>query len=80
VLAENVRWLAGYRHPRHHVSDTVGVLLQAFAEPAPLLAGAGAAGRPIVVLPVLFHLLWTGWLRTELSMPLSEISRIWRAS
>lgn len=80
VLAENVRWLAGYRHPRHHVSDTVGVLLQAFAEPAPLLTGAEAAGHPIVVLPVLFHLLWTGRLRTELSTPLSEISRVWRAS
>ena len=29
-----------------------------FAEPVALMAGAAAAGDPIAVLPVLFHLLW----------------------
>jgi hypothetical protein len=80
VLAENVRWLAGYRHPRHHRGEMAPVLLQVFAEPTPLLAGAEAAGRPIAVLPVLFHLLWTGRLRTELSAPLSETSMVWSAT
>jgi len=32
-------------------------LRAAFAEPAPLMAGAEAAGDPIAVLPVLFHLM-----------------------
>lgn len=77
VLAENVRWLAGYRHPRHHLPEVAAVLQQVFAGPAPLMAGAEAAGRPIGVLPVLFHLLWTGRLRTELSRPLAETSTVW---
>ena len=45
VLAANVRWLSRYRHPR--CSGPAGVadaLRQAFAAPAPLLAGA-ARGR-----------------------------------
>jgi hypothetical protein len=80
VLAENVRWLAGYRHPRHHRDETVPVLLRVFAEPRPLMAGAETAGPPpLVVLPVLFHLLWTGWLRTGLSTPLAETSVVWSA-
>jgi hypothetical protein len=79
VLAENVRWLAGYRHLRHHRAEVAPVLLQVFAEPTPLLAGTEAAGRPIGVLPVLFHLLWTGRLRTELSASLSETSMVWSA-
>lgn len=77
VLAENVRWLAGYRHPRHHRDETVRGLLEVFAEPRPLMAGAEAVGLPIVVLPVLFHLLWTGRLRTGLSTPLAETSMVW---
>lgn len=60
VLAANVRWLAGYWHPRclrpdHHVR-----LMEVFTEPTPLLAGAEAVGDRIVVLPSLFHLMWTG--------------------
>jgi hypothetical protein len=42
------------------------------AAPAPLMAGAGAAGDPIATLPVLFHLLWTGELAADLSVPLGE--------
>lgn len=46
-----------YRHPRHHLPGTVEVLRRVFANPMPLMAGAEAAGDPIAVLPVLFHLL-----------------------
>jgi hypothetical protein len=80
VLVENLRWLAGYRHPRHRLPEVVRVLLEVFAEPAPLMAGAEAAGRPIAVLPVLFHLLWTGRLHTGLSRPLAETSLVWSAA
>src|SRR6185312_17240923 len=58
LVTANLRWSAGYRHPRHHLAETVDVLRRVFATPRPLMAGAAAAGDPIAVVPVLFHLLW----------------------
>lgn len=77
VLVENVRWLAGYRHPRFAQAATVEALLRAFMDRRALFEGAEAAGRPLVVLPVLFHLLWRGLLRTSLTVPMSESSTVW---
>jgi hypothetical protein len=57
-LLANVRWLAGYRHPRHHLPEVVAALRAAFSTPARLLDGAHQVGDPIAVLPVLFHLLY----------------------
>ena len=48
----------------------VDPLLAAFAEPAPLLAGAEQVRDPIAVLPVLYHLLWRQLLTTDLGRPL----------
>ena len=70
IALANVRWLAGYRHPRHLLSEVAGVLRLAFTTPTPLLAGARAVGDPIAVLPVLFHLLWRHELAVDLSVPL----------
>jgi TnsA-like endonuclease N terminal len=70
IVAANVRWLAGYRHPRHHQPEVAGVLRRVFAAPAPLMAGAEAAGDAIAALPVLFHLLWRHELTADLSVPL----------
>lgn len=67
VLAANVRWLAGYRHPRCLRGEHGAGLLEAFASPAPLLAGAQAVGDQISVLPSLFHLMWTGALAADLT-------------
>jgi hypothetical protein len=67
VVTANLRWLAGYRHPRCRQNDRVGALCEAFAAPQELLAGAQAVGDPVAVLPVLFHLLWTRELRTDLT-------------
>ena len=59
LVTANLRWLAGYRHPRHdRLPETVDALRRVFATPTPLMAGAEAVGDPIAVLPVLFHLLW----------------------
>jgi hypothetical protein len=58
VRTANVGWLSRYRHQRCGSPDVARLLLKAFAEPAPLMAGAAAAGDPLAVLPVLFHLLW----------------------
>jgi hypothetical protein len=67
VLAANVRWLAGYRHPRCLRGEYRARLLEVFTRPVPLLAGAEAAGDPIAVMPSLFHLMWTGALAADLA-------------
>src|SRR5215472_12376220 len=72
MVTANVRWLAAYRHPRHHQPGVASVLRPVFAAPAPLMAGAEAAGDPVAVLPVLFHLLWRHELTTDLSVPLGR--------
>lgn len=69
-LLANIRWLAGYRHPRHHLPDLSAALRAAFAAPTGLLDGAEQVGDPIAVLPVLFHLLWCHELRADLDRPL----------
>lgn len=67
VLAANLRWLSRYRHPRHGArTDVVDQLMQAFASPTPLMAGAARVGDPLVVLPALFHLLWQQTLTADL--------------
>mgnify|MGYP002336040723 CR=1 FL=1 len=72
IMTANVRWLAGYRHPRHHLPEVVRALRRVFASPTPLMVGAAAAGDPIAVLPVLFHLLWTQEFIADLSVPLRQ--------
>lgn len=66
VFMANVRWLAGYRHSRIHRDEVGRRLAEVFAAPASLLHGAAQAGPPIGVLPVLFHLLWSGVLVADL--------------
>lgn len=56
-LRANLRWLAGYRHPRHDLPEVAQHLQSVFSRPARLLIGAQRLGHPIAVLPVLFHLL-----------------------
>ncbi len=70
VVTANVRWLAGYRHHRHHVGAVAGKLREVFVAGVELMAGARAAGDPIAVLPVLFHLMWRQELMADLSVPL----------
>jgi hypothetical protein len=67
VLAANVRWLAGYRHPRCLRVEVAQELLRVFGQPTPLVVGACEVGDPIAVLPVLYHLLWRGDLRTDVT-------------
>jgi hypothetical protein len=71
VWAANLRWLAGYRHPRFGDEHIEELLVSLFASAQPLSA-AGQAGDPIRVRPVLFHLLWRGRLSAELGRPLGE--------
>ena len=66
VRAANLRWLAGYRHPRYARAAVMAALDRVFAEPRPLRAGAAEAGDPLAVLPVLFAMLWRGGLSADL--------------
>ncbi|MEN3320482.1 MAG: hypothetical protein V7643_3884 [Mycobacterium sp.] len=72
IVTANLRWLAGYRHPRHDLPDVREVLRRVFVTPTPLMAGTAAAGDQIAVLPVLFHLLWRGVLAVDVSVPLHQ--------
>lgn len=71
VRVANVAWLARYRHRRCGSPDVGRLLLKAFADPAPLMAGAAAAGDPLAVLPVLFHLMWRRVLVADLAVRLT---------
>lgn len=66
VLAANLRWLSGYRHPRVRREPVAAGLRAVFTRPWGLLAGARAVGDPIAVLPVLFHLVWCRELAVDL--------------
>lgn len=77
VLAANLRWLSGYRHPRCARAAVATELVRVFTTPTELLRGARAVGDPIVVLPTLFHLLWSGRLVAELSAaPLDHSTQV----
>jgi hypothetical protein len=76
VAVRNVRWLAGYRHPRYRLPRVVAALREEFAEPTALMDGAAAVGDPIAVLPVLFHLLWCGELTFDLNVQLHEATAV----
>jgi hypothetical protein len=71
VLVANVAWLGRYRHPRCGSPDLARLLLEGFAEPAPLMAGAAAVGDPMAVLPALFHLMWRHALVADLAVRLA---------
>lgn len=66
VLAANLRWLSGYRHPRVRREPVAAELRAAFVRPRGLWAGVCAVGDPIAVVPVLFHLLWRRELAVDL--------------
>ncbi|KRD13142.1 hypothetical protein ASE41_27245 [Streptomyces sp. Root264] len=52
--------------------------MEVFREPMGLWEGAGLVGDRLQVLPVLFHLLWSGALRTDLAGGLMESdSLVW---
>jgi hypothetical protein len=67
VLMGNMRWLSRYRRRRCLRQDVADWLLEVFSEPGPLRSGAVMVGDPLMVLPVLFHLLWSGVLVTDVS-------------
>lgn len=76
VRMENVRWLAGYRHPRFANPEVAAALAATFVAPRRLWDGAAGVGRPMTVLPVVYHLLWRRTLEVDLQAPLSMESMV----
>lgn len=72
VLVANVRWLAGYRHPRHAAGSWMPAVVAAFGSPRPAVGAVRELGDPIAVWPVVFHALWSGVLSVRLDEPLHE--------
>ncbi|WP_346346844.1 TnsA-like heteromeric transposase endonuclease subunit [Streptomyces sp. SID161] len=71
VVATNLKWLAGYRHPRN--AGRLGpmtAVVEAFRRPRPLIEGTEAVGDPIEVLPCVFHAQWHDPLTACLDTPL----------
>ncbi|GAA2232111.1 TnsA-like heteromeric transposase endonuclease subunit [Promicromonospora sukumoe] len=68
VLIENVRWLAGYRHPRCARQELCSQVkdMNLARNPARLVEVAQALGDPVVTLPTVFHLLWRHDLTTDI--------------
>ncbi|MCM1950403.1 TnsA-like heteromeric transposase endonuclease subunit [Streptomyces sp. G2] len=71
AVEANVRWLAGYRHPRYG-GGLLGEVSERFCGPTPLVDGVRALGDPIAVWPVVFHALWRQILIVQLEFPLHE--------
>jgi hypothetical protein len=76
IVTANLRWLAGYRHPRHWLAGVAAALHDVFTAPLALMRGAELAGDPVAVLPVLFHLLWRQELRIDVAAPLHVGSHV----
>lgn len=53
VEMANLRWLAGYRHPRCHDGARAAALCDAFVAPRPLTDGIADVGDPLAFLPTL---------------------------
>jgi hypothetical protein len=63
--------LAGYRRPQVIEQALVAAVLEAAGRQGTIGGAERAVGAPVVrVRPVVLHLLWTGRLRTDLSLPL----------
>ncbi len=69
----NVRFLAGYRRPEvvaHELVELVRQEARAGDSVEELEARLRAAESRAEIRPAILHLLWRGWLRTDLTLPL----------
>jgi hypothetical protein len=76
----NLRWLAGYRHPRFADTEIEQAVLEAVASHRGLYDIAAAVGDPIRTLPVIYHLLWRGELVCSHTRPLTDDAIVRRAA
>jgi hypothetical protein len=82
VLLANIRFLAGYRRAFTINPNLCAALLDLVDRRVSVGAVERAArtlGEPYQVRPALLHLLWSRQLASDLSIPLSAASPVWRA-
>ncbi|MCC3318317.1 TnsA-like heteromeric transposase endonuclease subunit [Nocardia africana] len=75
VLLGNVRFLAGYRRPVTIALELADAVMAAVSEPLELGVLERSLARsapPLVIRPVILHLLWRSWLSADLSQTLSS--------
>lgn len=75
----NLGWLAGYRRPPAGLANYGEPIINAVShDPTPILAVlARVEASPALIRPILFHMLWTGWLATDLYTRLCGQSLVW---
>ncbi|MFI7524579.1 TnsA-like heteromeric transposase endonuclease subunit [Nocardia salmonicida] len=74
VLLSNVRFLAGYRRPVTIDLELADAVMGAASEPVELGVlerSLARSGPPLVIRPVILHLLWRSWLSADLERNLS---------
>jgi hypothetical protein len=76
TIEANIDWLAAYRHEPVDPLGCARDVLAACAEPRRLGDLVAAFPPPALTRPVIAHLLWTGRLVADLSVPLSDASRL----
>lgn len=79
----NVRFLAGYRRPAvvdHELVELVRKEVGAGEGFGELERRLGVAHRRPQIRPAILHLLWIGWLRADLTLPLGPDTLLERAS
>lgn len=72
IRMANLRWLAGYRRSRCRNDILAVAAVEHAGTPHRLMDLARSLGDPLSTLPVIFHLLWSGDLETNLSVLLNE--------
>lgn len=78
IYLANLKWLAGYRRPPAGLTVYVESIVNAIDGPTQVQEVlAQVEGNSVLTRPVLYHLLWTGWLATDLYKRLSNQSLVW---
>jgi hypothetical protein len=82
IRAANLRWLAGYRNVRNRMASVATSLIAELQTVGPMTisALASAAGDPVLVLPTLYHLMWTHEISVDVSSTLLNMNTIVEAA
>lgn len=78
VLRDSLEGAAHFSGPEFAADESVRrVLLEVFAAPRPLQAGAAASGLGVKAAGYAWHLVWTGELTCDWAKPLLPTSLVW---
>lgn len=78
IYLANLGWLAGYRRPPAGLEIYVESIVNAIEGQTPIQEVlARVEANTALAQPVLYHLLWTGWLASDLYKRLSKQSLVW---